>query len=157
MNSNTHSRIEDMSGLLYVNGQWQKSLGSTHDVINPATEAIEGHYADATPDEIESAVVHANKAQKIWWSMSALDRANSLHQVADAMQNFSRLTGECLTREMGKPFRESNWEGGAAASSFKYYAEIARSEQGRIAGPAIAGQLQMVIKEPLGVVVSRVP
>ncbi|MEY3684869.1 MAG: hypothetical protein RLZZ394_700 [Actinomycetota bacterium] len=157
MDSNTHSRIEDMSGLLYVNGQWQKSLGSTHDVINPATEAIEGHYADATPDEIESAVVHANKAQKIWWSMSALDRANSLHQVADAMQNFSRLTGECLTREMGKPFRESNWEGGAAASSFKYYAEIARSEQGRIAGPAIAGQLQMVIKEPLGVVVSIVP
>jgi betaine-aldehyde dehydrogenase len=66
-------------------------------------------------------------------------------------------TGESLTREMGKPFRESNWEGGAAASAFRYYAEIARSDSGRIAGPAIAGQLQMVLKEPLGTVVSIVP
>ncbi|MEY3319818.1 MAG: hypothetical protein RL393_398 [Actinomycetota bacterium] len=157
MAANEFSKISDMSALLYLNGEWKKSSGPQHDVINPATEEREGSYADATPDEIETAVANANKAQKIWWSMSALDRANALHQVADAMQENSRYTGECLTREMGKPFRESNWEGGAAASSFKYYAEIARSEQGRVAGPAIAGQLQMVIKEPLGVVVSIVP
>jgi len=66
-------------------------------------------------------------------------------------------TGEVLTREMGKPFRESNWEGGASASAFRYFAEIARNDQGRIAGPAIAGQLHMVIKEPLGTIVSIVP
>lgn len=40
--------------------------------------------------------------------------------------------GECLTREMGKPFRESNWEGGASAGAFRYYAELARHDQGRI-------------------------
>jgi betaine-aldehyde dehydrogenase len=89
--------------------------------------------------------------------MSALERAQALHRVADRMIEYSPITGEALTREMGKPFRESNWEGGAAASSFRYYAEIARSEQGRVAGPAIAGQLQMVIKEPLGTVVCIVP
>ncbi|MFM8002181.1 MAG: aldehyde dehydrogenase family protein, partial [Actinomycetota bacterium] len=35
--------------------------------------------------------------------------------------------------------------------------EIARNEQGRVAGPAIAGQVHMVIKEPLGTIVSIVP
>lgn len=157
MSATRFEKISEMSGLLYLKGNWQKSKGLHHDVINPATEVREGSFADATPEEIEVAVASANQAQKVWWGMSALDRANALHQVADLMQEYSRFTGECLTREMGKPFRESNWEGGAAASSFKYFAEIARSEQGRVAGPAIAGQLQMVIKEPLGVVVSIVP
>jgi betaine-aldehyde dehydrogenase len=69
----------------------------------------------------------------------------------------SALAGECLTREMGKPFRESNWEIGASASSFRYYAELARHDQGRVSGPVIAGQLQMTLKEPLGTVVSIVP
>ena len=62
-----------------------------------------------------------------------------------------------LTREMGKPYRESNWEGGASASAFRYYAELARHDQGRIAGPAIVGQMHMTLKEPLGVIVSIVP
>jgi betaine-aldehyde dehydrogenase len=69
----------------------------------------------------------------------------------------SAAAGECLTREMGKPFRESNWEIGASASSFRYYAELARHDQGRVSGPVIAGQLQMTLKEPLGTVVSIVP
>ena len=58
---------------------------------------------------------------------------------------------------MGKPYRESNWEGGASASAFRYYAEISRHDQGRIAGPAIAGQMHMTLKEPLGTIVSIVP
>ena len=69
----------------------------------------------------------------------------------------SPTAGECLTREMGKPYRESHWEIGASASSFRYYAELARHDQGRVSGPVIAGQLQMTIKEPLGTVVSIVP
>ena len=44
---------------------------------------------------------------------------------------------------MGKPYREANWEGGASAGAFSYYAELARHDQGRVSGPAIAGQWQM--------------
>jgi betaine-aldehyde dehydrogenase len=145
------------SGKLFREGQWIASGGAGRDVINPATEEVVGSFAEATPEEIDDVVEKANQAQRDWWSMSALDRAQSMHRIADLMQDNSPTTGECLTREMGKPFRESNWEGGAAASSFRYFAEIARSDQGRVAGPAIAGQLQMVVKEPLGVVVSIVP
>ena len=149
--------FEEVSGCHYINGEYLPSKGKLTSIINPATEEVIGEYAIATESEVESAVAAANEAQATWWSMSALDRANALHKVADLMVQYSHITGESLTREMGKPFREANWEGGAAASSFRYYAELARHEQGRIAGPAIAGQLQMVIKEPLGTVVSIVP
>lgn len=151
------TRIHELSGKNFIAGEWIPSLGERHDIIDPATEEIIGFYADSTREEVDRAVAISNKAQRIWWSMSALDRANALHEVATKMIERSPETGECLTREMGKPFRESNWEGGAAASSFRYYAELARHEQGRIAGPAIAGQIQMVVKEPLGTIVSIVP
>ena len=149
--------MKSRSGTLFIANEWVKSSGDLREIIDPATEEVVGAFAESTADEIERAVAAATDAQRQWWAMSALDRANALHIVADRMIENSPQTGECLTREMGKPFRESNWEGGAAASSFRYYAEIARSEQGRVAGPAIAGQLQMVIKEPLGTVVSIVP
>ncbi|MFM8177170.1 MAG: aldehyde dehydrogenase family protein, partial [Candidatus Limnocylindrus sp.] len=138
-------------------GSWVAGSGVRHDVIDPATGKPCAQYADATGAEVDQAIAHAARAQVEWWAMSALDRANALHKAAEKMIANSPRTGECLTREMGKPFRESNWEGGAAASSFRHYAETARSEQGRVAGPAIAGQLHMVLKEPLGTVVSIVP
>jgi len=137
--------MKSRSGTLFIANEWVKSSGDLREVIDPATEEVVGAFAESTADEVERAVAAATQAQRQWWAMSALDRANALHTVADRMIENSPQTGECLTREMGKPFRESNWEGGAAASSFRYYAEIARSEQGRVAGPAIAGQLQMVI------------
>lgn len=157
MTTPVQSRMLELSGSLYIDGQWIKSKGALKEIINPATEEVVGHLAEASEAEIERAVEAANVAQRQWWAMSALDRANALHHVAERMIENSPRTGESLTREMGKPYRESNWEGGAAASSFRYYAEIARSEQGRVAGPAIAGQLQMVVKEPLGTIVSIVP
>ncbi len=145
------------AGHLYLDSEWVASSGPLHPVIDPATEATISHYADATAEEVERAVASANAAQKIWWGMSALERADALHLVAQKLQDNAAEVGECLTREMGKPFREGHWEGGASASAFRYYAELARHDQGRVSGPAIAGQWQMTIKEPLGTVVSIVP
>jgi betaine-aldehyde dehydrogenase len=122
-------RLTVLSGSLFIGNQWVASVGAKSDVTNPATEEVIGHFAHATPTEMDEAISRAAHAQKTWWAMSALDRATALHQVADRMASHSSATGESLTREMGKPYREANWEGGAAASSFRYYAEIARSEQ----------------------------
>ncbi len=149
--------MTQLSGHHFIDGDYVCGDGQLHGVIDPATGNVTGHYADATQSEIDLAVESARRAQKEWWSQSALDRATALHLVADRMLSLTETIGECLTREMGKPFRESNWEGGASASAFRYYAELARNDQGRVTGPAIAGQLQMVVKEPLGTVVSIVP
>ncbi len=145
------------SGQHYIGGDWCSGEGPTVPVIDPATGRPTGHFAHATGPEIERAVTAARRAQRGWWAQSALDRAAALHEVADRLAQISPQVGECLTREMGKPYRESNWEGGASAGAFRYYAELARHDQGRIAGPAIAGQIHMTLKEPLGTIVSIVP
>ena len=149
--------LEQWSGHLYLDNSWVESQGARHPIIDPASEQTISHFAEASPEEIDRAVASANKAQKEWWALSALDRANALHQVAQKLLEHAAEIGECLTREMGKPYREANWEGGASAGAFRYYAELARHDQGRVSGPAIAGQWQMTVKEPLGTVVSIVP
>lgn len=159
MNQDTpiQNQMRQLSNHLYVNGEFVKSAGASVAVIDPASEETCAAFAEATHDEIESAVAAANSAQREWWAQSALERANALHHAATRLEELAPEIGECMTREMGKPFRESNWEGGASASSFRYYAELARHEQGRMAGAAIAGQMHLTLKEPLGVIASIVP
>ena len=151
------ARLGALSACHYLDGDWRKGTGPETPVIDPATEDAIGAFAHGTADEVDRAVAAARAAQGGWWRLSALDRADALHEVSRRLREIRARIGEAMTREMGKPYRESHWEGGAAASAFDYYAEIARHEAGRVAGPAIAGQLQMVLKEPLGVVVSIVP
>lgn len=150
-------RIHALSGHNYIHGEYAASAGARADIINPATEMVIGSYALSTSEEVEAAIGHANAAQKDWWARSALERTELLHGVARKIVENAARVGEALTREMGKTFRESHWEGGAGASALSYYAELARHDNGRIAGPAVAGQMHMTIKEPLGVVVSIVP
>ncbi|MFM7253559.1 MAG: aldehyde dehydrogenase family protein, partial [Ilumatobacteraceae bacterium] len=157
MQTHVMDLMAGVSGHNYVNGQYRLSAGARRPVIDPATEQPTAEFALSTPGEVDEAVAASRRAQREWWALSALERAGALHQVADQLLALAPVIGECLTREMGKPFRESNWEGGASASSFRYYAEIARHEQGRLAGSAIAGQMHFTLKEPLGVVVSIVP
>ncbi|MGA0894729.1 MAG: aldehyde dehydrogenase family protein [Ilumatobacteraceae bacterium] len=157
MQTHVMDLMAGVSGHNYVNGEYRPSRGARRPVIDPATEQPTAEFALSTADEVDEAVAAARRAQREWWALSALERAGALHQVADQLLALAPVIGECLTREMGKPFRESNWEGGASASSFRYCAELARHEQGRLAGSAIAGQMHITLKEPLGVVVSIVP
>lgn len=141
----------------FINGRYQLGSGATRAIVNPATEVEIGAYAEASEAEMQHAIRAATGAQKVWWALSSVERAEALHRVADLLLEQSAIVGECLTREMGKPYREAEWEAGASASAFRYYAELARQEQGRVAGPAVPGQLHMTLKEPLGNVVSIVP
>jgi len=140
----------------YIGGTFAKGVPSTV-VVDPATEAVLGHLAEPDVRTIDAAVRLANDAQRGWWHMGASDRAEKLHQVGRKLRDLAALIGESMSREMGKPFREAVWEPGAAANAFDYYAELAKHDCGRIAGPAVAGQLNMVLKEPLGVVICIVP
>ena len=64
---------------------------------------------------------------------------------------------ELLTREMGKPYKESADEVDWAITSLDYYAEIGRHDIGHVLGPAVAGQMHFTLKEPMGVVAVILP
>ena len=155
------SVLEDFSNLdakLYVDGALRASEASDgFDVIDPATESTLSHVADATDAEIEEAVATANLAQKAWNAQNALTRAEALHEVGRKLRRLAPRLAEAMTREMGKPYKESADEVEWSVTAFDYYAEAARHEAGRVIGPITDGQLHFTVKEPLGTVVIILP
>jgi len=147
-----------LSNRLFIGGQDRASRASTgFDVIDPATEDTVGRIADATDAEVQDAIDAANKAQRAWRKVNALTRAELLHDVAQHMRAMRPLLAEMLTREMGKPYKESADEVAWSITAIDYYAEVARHEQGRVLGPATDGQFHFTVKDPLGVCVLILP
>jgi betaine-aldehyde dehydrogenase len=148
----------ELSTRHFIDGSLVRAEGSdVFDVTDPATEATIGQVADATSAEVDRAVAVANTAQRKWNRTSMLERAELLHEVAASIRSSRAALGELLTREMGKPYKESADEALWTASALDYYAEVGRHEAGRVLGPATAGQFHFTTKDPLGVVVLILP
>jgi betaine-aldehyde dehydrogenase len=126
-------------------------------VTDPATEARVGQIAEAAEAEVARAVAIANEAQRSWRKVNYHRRAELLHEVARRMLAARPLIAEMLTREMGKPYKESADEVGWSATAVDYYAEIARHEAGKVLGATVDGQFHFTTKDPLGVCVIILP
>ncbi|MEM7123089.1 MAG: aldehyde dehydrogenase family protein [Pseudomonadota bacterium] len=145
--------FKQLSGSIYLDGSFRKSAASDGvDAIDPATEEVNGEIAMAKVEEVDEAVANAQRAQKHWNSINMLKRSEELHEVARRFRELSPKLAEALTREMGKPYKESADEVEWTATAFDYYAEAARHENGRVVGPVADGQMHIVTKHPLGVV-----
>jgi betaine-aldehyde dehydrogenase len=112
-----------------------------------------------TPDaaQLDAAIETARKAQREWAGTPAAERAEALHEVATRMRERTDELAELMTREGGKPLVENRDEVGWTASAFDFYAELARSSEGRVIPPVESTQLALVLKEPLGLVTCIVP
>lgn len=142
---------------LYVEGVLKQSSGDAWTAHDPATEEPLGMVADATDEEVDAALSAADAAWPGWWALSALERAERLHRVAQTLRGMRGELAELLTREMGKPYKESADEVDWAITALDYYAEIGRHDIGHVLGPAVAGQMHYTVKEPMGVVAVILP
>lgn len=150
--------FDRLSGVYFAHGELVTSSSSTlTPVIDPATAAQIGSFPHVTSDEVDEAVRAANAAQRAWWAESALHRAEALHEVAATMRRISPEVAELMTRETGKPFKESSDELAWSVSATDYYAEVGRHSVGSVLGSSVAGQTHYTVKEPMGVVVIILP
>lgn len=151
-------RFKALSRHHRIGGTLRRAAGDrAFPIIDPATEEPVGDYCDANEAEIAEAIAAANDAQRLWNRVNYHRRAELLHEAAQWMRDARPLIGEMLTREMGKPFKESVDEATWSATATDYYAEVARHEAGRVLGNTVDGQLHFTTKEPLGVVVIILP
>jgi acyl-CoA reductase-like NAD-dependent aldehyde dehydrogenase len=128
------------------------------DSEDPATEEIIGRVPAGGPPDVERAVAAARQAADGWRYTAANDRAELLHEaVARSTDQHDELV-ELLTREQGKARPEQEEEAEWALTSLRYYAELGRNGSGRvIPSGEPRTQLNMVLKEPYGVVGAIVP
>ncbi|WP_339463598.1 aldehyde dehydrogenase family protein [Pseudomonas sp. EA_105y_Pfl2_R69] len=130
------------------------------DIFDPATLQQVGRIGLGDAADVQAAVDAANAAQQLWRQVDAKSRAALLHRLANAIESdveCNREAARLMTLEMGKPFPEAMGELANCAPIFRYYAEMARDEAGKVAGTTQIGSFQHVRYEPYGVSVHIMP
>jgi acyl-CoA reductase-like NAD-dependent aldehyde dehydrogenase len=139
-------------------GTYHASSGPVQNVIDPATLATAGRIATTTEAETAAALTAANTAQKSWAKLDAKTRATILHRLANRIEATDmRRCAELMTRETGKPYPDAIGELANCAGVFRYFAEMARDDAGKIAGSTQAGSFQFARFEPLGLSLHIMP
>jgi len=143
---------------LYINGEWvDSSDDKTFKTYNPANGELLATCVDASEEDVDKAVKAARKAFGTWKKSTAQERAAVLEKIADLIdENVEKLaTIETLdngallshTKNLFIPF---------AAAHFRYFASIARTEEG-IATMLDSETMSIILREPIGVVGAIIP
>ncbi len=142
----------------YLHPEYHKAEGAPQPVIDPATLAQVGAIANTSPTEMSDTLKAVNRSQQSWAALDAKSRAVALHRIASAIEaKDMRRCAELMTREMGKPYPEAIGEIANCSGVFRYFAEMARDEAGKVAGTTQAGSFQYARYDPLGVSVHIMP
>jgi betaine-aldehyde dehydrogenase len=143
---------------LWINGTFTDcASGQRIEVIDPATEEV----VDAVPKgglpDLERAVAAAKAAFPAWKRTSAWERADLLVEIGRRLRAAKEECAVTLTRETGRTIRKNRGYVDWSGTCFDYYAGLIRNRRGRVIPSAEAGQINLVLKEPLGVVGCIVP
>ncbi len=109
---------------LYIDGQFTKPVkGKYFDTINPANDEKISSVAEATNEDIDSAVKAARKAFNSWSKLSGKDRGKYIYRIARLIQERAREFAVIESMDGGKPIRESrDIDIPLAANHFFYHA-----------------------------------
>ncbi|MDM9624089.1 aldehyde dehydrogenase family protein [Rhizobium sp. S96] len=150
--------FDPSKAVYFAGGAYQISAGVTHDVLDPSNLNTVGIRSEVTAAEMGAALDDATKAQRAWSKFDAKTRATILHQIASRIEATDmRRCAELMSREMGKPYPEAIGEVANCAGAFRYFAEMARDDGGKVAGTTQAGSFQHSRYEALGVSVHIMP
>ncbi len=115
----------------------------SREIVNPSTLKVEGRIALADAALAEAVAAEARAAQADWTRIDFKSRAALLHRVANSIEETDfHDVARLMTLEMGKPYPEAVGELANVAPAFRYFAEMARDEAGKIAGTTQAGSFQ---------------
>jgi acyl-CoA reductase-like NAD-dependent aldehyde dehydrogenase len=142
---------------MLISGREVDGGGRPIEVVNPASEETIAEVASATEAQVDEAVTSAASAYPAWKKTPAPERGQMLHALSSWIQEQTDDLAVTLTKEGGKPLVENKDEMGWSAACCDFYAELGRTERGRIVPSGEEGQLNLVVKEPYGVVSAIVP
>lgn len=144
---------------LWINNQWTSaSRDEWMPIVDPASEEVIGRVPAATAQDVDRAVQAAKAAFPAWRDLSPETRVDLLHEAARRMKAASGDLGVTLTHETGRMEARNRFYVEWSARVFSFYAELARSERGRVVPSAEPdAQLNLVLKLPYGVAGCIVP
>ena len=130
-------------------------MTTTHDVINPATEALVRSVELATVEEADAAIARASAAGPAWRAVAPGDRALLLRRFSDLVGEHQEELALLEVENAGHTIGNARWEAGNVRDVLAYYSGAPERNFGRQI--PVAGGIDVTFREPLGVVGIIVP
>lgn len=147
-----------MQSQLLIDGHLVNGQGATQPVYNPATGEVIAQVAEASPEQVDRAVLAADAAFAAWGQTTSKERAEHLLKLADLIDEHAETFARLESLNCGKPYHcVLNDELPAVADVFRFFAGASRCLTGMAAGEYLAGHTSMIRRDPLGVVASIAP
>jgi lactaldehyde dehydrogenase/glycolaldehyde dehydrogenase len=141
---------------MLIDGEFA-AVAKTLEVVNPATEEVISQVPSGTVDDVDRAVLAAEKAQKPWAALPAIRRAAHLREIAALVRANRESLARVITAEQGKIISLAQVEVDFSADYLDYMAEFARRYEGEIIQSDRPGENILLYKAPIGVVAGILP
>jgi len=137
---------------LFIDGQWTSSAGS-RDVVNPADGTTLTTVSEGDADDVAAAVAAARSAFDggPWRATSARERGDLLRRVAGLLVRDREEIARTESLDTGKTLREGRIDVDDVAAVFRYYANLADTDAGRVVDTGNPAVVSRVVREPVGV------
>ncbi|MCX5251641.1 aldehyde dehydrogenase family protein [Streptomyces sp. NBC_00201] len=140
-------------GELYIDGEWtQAAGGGRREVINPYDASVVAVIDEADATDVDRAVRAARRAfdEEDWANAPTRRRADVLLRVRDLLLRDKEEIARTETLDTGKTLTEARIDVEDVANAFRYFAELAGKDGGRVVdvGPDV---LSRVVYQPVGV------
>ena len=136
----------------YINGEFvNSSSGAVFEVENPANEQVWATVPDCTLADVQKALQSSREAQLVWQMLPAIERANWLMKIVDALNEKRDHFAKLLVQEQGKTLPEAYGEFDDTLKYIRYSAEAARRIEGNIYPSDAPNEQLWIQKVPYGV------
>jgi aldehyde dehydrogenase (NAD+) len=98
--------IKDINQGIHNGLEWQETHGSLLESYSPADGKLISKVRQATWDDYEQVMVHAQQAFKTWQTMPAPKRGEIVRQIGNEFRKYKEPLGKLVTYEMGKTYQE---------------------------------------------------
>jgi betaine-aldehyde dehydrogenase len=139
---------------LFIDGHWVASTdGLCSQVVNPSDGTLVTEADVASDDQVQAAIEAARRAFDLtdWPRTPTPERAALLDRVAGLIDRDLDELARLETLNTGKAMRESRWDMSDVARVFRYYADLADKEAGRLVDTGNPDALSRIVREPIGV------
>jgi succinate-semialdehyde dehydrogenase/glutarate-semialdehyde dehydrogenase len=124
--------------------------------MNPFTMEVNGEFELESPAKACEEIENSREAFKAWRALEAAERGKYIARLGDVLLAGKRRYAETITREMGKPIRQSLTEIERSANICRYFGELAE-ELTRDEVVQTGFQKSYISFEPLGVILAIMP
>lgn len=145
---------------MLIDGAWvQASNGASFDSINPTTGRVWARIPEATEDDVDRAVRAAHQALNngLWGKMTATERGQCLHRLANLLQSDSERLGQVETVDTGKMLKETREQARYIAEYIRFYGGCADKVRGETFPIDKPDLFVFTNREPIGVIAAVVP